>query len=94
MDNESIEAKQEYLSEAILGANYDGEEFLNFLQTKKDGEVTDLNIWSLNELKDIVYEYKQLIDSKNKQRENQISTPLPINNFNDSVSTMYKINKF
>jgi hypothetical protein len=62
--NNEIENKQNYLRNEILESDYDGDDFLNFMQKKKSGDATDLNNWTFPELKNVVTEYKHMLNSK------------------------------
>ena len=56
------ELKQQFLREEILEKNYDPQSFIDFLTLKKGEIAADINNWTLDELKDIVVEYR---NSKN-----------------------------
>ena len=69
---ENQEIKQSYLRKEILEKNYDANLFLEFLITKKGEIASDINNWTLEELKSVVSEFKK--NQKESQKEN-----IPIN---------------
>ena len=69
---ENQEIKQSYLRKEILEKNYDANLFLEFLITKKGEIASDINNWTLEELKSVVSEFKR--NQKESQKEN-----IPIN---------------
>lgn len=58
-----IEVKQNYLREEILEQDYNPDEFLEFLISKKGDSGEDLEQWELNELKEAVKEFKEMQDN-------------------------------
>ena len=60
------EIKQSYLRKEILEKNYDAQSFLDFLITKKGENASDINNWTIEELKQVVVEFK---NSKNNNNE-------------------------
>ena len=62
---ESIEDKQNYLRSEIIDKGFDPDDFFQFLSSLKEGEV-DLQNWYMNELIDIVNQYKINIEKKKK----------------------------
>ncbi len=54
--DESQEIKQSYLRKEILENNYDPNLFLEFLITKKGEIASDINNWTIEELKTVVSE--------------------------------------
>ena len=93
------EKKQSYLREEILEKNYDTQSFLDFLITKKGENASDINNWTIDELKNVVIEFKNL--QKNGQKANTSSNsliedlPPAINQILkiDSISTPFSNNK-
>ena len=82
---ESIEEKQEYLRTNILENGYDAEEFLSYLQDKKGEEGVDLNLWSFQELKNVVEEFTLNHGSVEKQEEiKNLEKPIDNNNINNN----------
>ena len=63
---ESIEDKQNYLRSEIIDKGFDPDDFFQFLSSLKEGEV-DLQNWYMNELIDIVNQYKINIEKKKNQ---------------------------
>jgi hypothetical protein len=76
----NLEEKQIYIKEEILFKGYDTEEFLNGLILKKGEEADNLNLLTLDELKQEFVDYKERaknkmiveIDLKNKSETHQI----------------------
>ena len=63
MDGEdNIEEKQAYLTEEIIGKNYDQQKFVEFCLTKNENG-DDLSIWSMEDLKKLVKEFQDLESS-------------------------------
>ena len=93
------EKKQSYLREEILEKNYDTQSFLDFLITKKGENASDINNWTIDELKNVVIEFKNL--QKNGQKANTSSNsliedlPPAINQILkiDTISTPFSNNK-
>lgn len=52
-DSHEEEEKQQFLREEILDKEYDGEEFLQFLISKKGNDGGDPSKWSISELKQV-----------------------------------------
>ena len=71
---ESQEIKQSYLRKEILENNYDANLFLEFLITKKGEIASDINNWTIEELKTVVTEFKQNQDES--QKENISTNPI------------------
>ena len=65
------EIKQSYLRQEILDNNYDAQSFLDFLITKKGEKASDINNWTIDELKTVVIEFKNA--NNNNQKENTSS---------------------
>jgi len=55
-----IEIKQNYLREEVMELGYNTDDFLKFLILKKGENAADLSIWNLDELVNVVKEYKSL----------------------------------
>jgi len=73
MENEQ-EVKQSYLRQEILEKNYDTQSFLDFLITKKGENASDINNWTIEELKTVVVEFKNSQNSN--QKSNTGTNPL------------------
>jgi len=71
---ENQEIKQSYLRKEILEKNYDANLFLEFLITKKGEIASDINNWTLEELKSVVSEFKK--NQKESQKENIPTNPI------------------
>jgi hypothetical protein len=69
------EIKQSYLRKEILEKNYDTQLFLDFLITKKGDKASDINNWTIEELKTVVSEF-QNSRNNNNQKENTSSNYL------------------
>jgi hypothetical protein len=52
MDSDK-EHKQNFLREEILEKEYDPDDFLAFIVTKKGDDAADLDLWTFQELKDV-----------------------------------------
>ena len=72
---ENQEIKQSYLRKEILEKNYDANLFLEFLITKKGEIASDINNWTIEELKVVVSEFKK--NQKESQKENIPTNPIP-----------------
>ena len=68
MENEQ-EIKQAYLRKEILDQNYDAQSFLDFLITKKGENASDINNWTIEELKTVVVEFKNSQNNNNKKEK-------------------------
>ena len=75
MKNEQ-EIKQSYLRKEILEKNYDTQSFLDFLTTKKGENASDINNWTIEELKTAVVEFKTS-HQKSKSSTNSLIEDLP-----------------
>ena len=71
---ESQEIKQSYLRKEILENNYDANLFLEFLITKKGEIASDINNWTIEELKEVVSEFKKI--QNESQKENTSPNPI------------------
>ena len=72
---ENQEIKQSYLRKEILEKNYDANLFLEFLITKKGENASDINNWTIEELKVVVSEFKK--NQKESQKENIPTNSIP-----------------
>ena len=72
---ENQEIKQSYLRKEILEKNYDANLFLEFLTTKKGEIASDINNWTIEELKVVVSEFKK--NQKESQKENIPTNSIP-----------------
>ena len=68
------EIKQSYLRQEILEKNYDTQSFLDFLITKKGESASDINNWTIEELKTVVVEFQN--SQNNDQKSNTGTNPL------------------
>ena len=68
------EIKQSYLRQEILEKNYDTQSFLDFLITKKGENASDINNWTIEELKTVVVEFQN--SQNNDQKSNTGTNPL------------------
>jgi hypothetical protein len=66
------EDKQNYLRTEILEKDYDTDEFLQFLVSKKGEDAADLDLWTFDELKQAVNEFIRN-HSNNHTNSNQTS---------------------
>ena len=60
---EDIQKKSELINAEITSKNYDKTAFLNFCLSKKENG-DDLNSWSLDELKNLINEFKCSMEKK------------------------------
>ena len=72
---ENQEIKQSYLRKEILEKNYDANLFLEFLITKKGEIASDINNWTIEELKVVVSEFKK--NQKESRKENIPTNSIP-----------------
>ena len=93
---ESQEIKQSYLRKEILEKNYDPNIFLEFLTTKKGEMASDINNWTIEELKIAVSEFVKSQDENQKENipPNIILEDLPpaesqVLNINSIISTPF-----
>ena len=64
-NNETIEAKQLFLTEEIIKKGYDAQEFSLFLTEQRGEEKIDLEFWSMEDLKKTVEKFKDSLLMKN-----------------------------
>ncbi|MCQ2820891.1 MAG: hypothetical protein MJ252_26840 [archaeon] len=74
---DNIEEKQAYLTEEIIGKEYDQNRFVNFCLSKRENG-DDLTIWSMSELKQLVKEFQE-VESGHKHEEANPTTSGAIN---------------
>ena len=86
---ENQELKQSYLRKEILEKNYDANLFLEFLITKKGEIASDINNWTLEELKQVVSEFKQ---NQNESQKENISTNPILEDLPPAENQILKIN--
>ena len=71
-DNDSsIEEKQEFLRESVLDKGLDANSFADYLVSKRGEEGSNLDTWSMNELKLAVKEFIEINESKKKESEKE-----------------------
>ena len=88
--DESQEIKQSYLRKEILENNYDPNLFLEFLITKKGEIASDINNWTIEELKTVVSEF---IKNQNESQKENSSPNIIIEDLPAAESQVLKINK-
>lgn len=73
---DSIESKQNYLRENILARNYDTNQFVQFLQSKRGEGGADIANWTMEDLKKVVQEFIDNINYQNNQvlQQNNLQT--------------------
>ena len=71
MSEETIEAKQLFLTEEIIKKGYDAQEFSVFLTEQKGEEKIDLEYWSMEDLKNAVESFKMSLLKKKNEIEKQ-----------------------
>jgi hypothetical protein len=64
------ELKQNYLRENILEQNYDAEEFLKFIIEIKGEQAGDVDIWTMDELQQVVNNFITNQTNFDENREN------------------------
>jgi hypothetical protein len=75
-DDDSLVLKKELLRTEILDQNYDQNQFIDFCLNKKENG-DDINIWTLDELKEVINEFKSKKNeenSTNSENKNIISS--------------------
>ena len=65
--DKTIEEKQEYLRENVLEKGYEADLFADYLVSKRGEEESNLDTWSMNELKLAVKEFIEINESKKKE---------------------------
>ena len=76
--SETLEEKQQFLSQEIIEQNYDGQEFNEFMCSIRGEESIDLEKWSLEDLQAIVQQFKsqhQQIQAENEAQEENNAQP-------------------
>jgi hypothetical protein len=92
-ENDDFGKKQTLLQEEIIDKNYDKTAFINFCMSKKDNG-DDLNSWTLEELTEVVNEFKKTQNIEENIKINQENDI--INQENDVIKTenVEKVEKF
>ena len=70
-NNSDLEEKQNYLIQEIKDKNYDTEKFSEYIDNLKENG-TDLNNWTLDELKKVVLTFKNKVNSNQLNNEENI----------------------
>ena len=86
---EEQEIKQSYLRKEILEKNYDANSFLEFLITKKGEIASDINNWTIEELKAVVSEFKT---TQNENKKENISPNAILEDLPPADNQILKIN--
>ena len=86
---EEQEIKQTYLRKEILEKNYDANVFLEFLITKKGEIASDINNWTIEELKTVVSEFK---NTQNEVKKENISPNSTLEDLPPADNQILKIN--
>ena len=86
---EEQEIKQSYLRKEILEKNYDANSFLEFLITKKGEIASDINNWTIEELKAVVSEFKT---TQNENKKENISPNTILEDLPPADNQILKIN--
>ena len=86
---EEQEIKQSYLRKEILEKNYDANLFLEFLITKKGEVASDINNWTIEELKTVVSEFK---DTQSEIKKENISPNSILEDLPPADNQILKIN--
>ena len=69
-DNDWTKQKQNYLREEIIAKGYGAPEFVDFLASKKENGA-DIEMWALQELKDMVKAFQDQTDKKDSSTMDQ-----------------------
>jgi len=83
------EIKQSYLRKEILEKNYDTQSFLDFLISKKGEKASDINNWTIEELKTVVVEFK---NTKNDNQKENTSSNYILEDLPPADNEVLKIN--
>ena len=86
---EEQEIKQTYLRKEILEKNYDANLFLEFLITKKGEIASDINNWTIEELKTVVSEFK---NTQNEVKKENVSPNSTLEDLPPADNQILKIN--
>ena len=82
----SQEEKQAFLRENILEKCYDAEKFMEFLQSKKGEQGTDINKWTMEELKKVVNEFQ--VENKLQANEGMNGNDNPVEVNKNNIPTI------
>ena len=82
--SENIEDKQNFLRTEILDQGYDGDQFFEFMTQQKGEDNVNIENWSLGELQDVVYKFKQLMQNENNNNNDNNDNNNNYNNNNDN----------
>jgi len=85
------EIKQSYLRKEILEKNYDTQSFLDFLITKKGDNASDINNWTIEELKSVVVEFKT--NQNNVSQKGNTSSSYLLEDLPPADNDVLKINE-
>lgn len=55
---EDKQAKQQFLAAEVITKGYDPEKFMDYLESKKPGQGTDVDFWTMAELRQLVKEFQ------------------------------------
>lgn len=104
MESNDNELKQDFLRKEIMDQNYDISEFLSFLYNKFGENATDLELYSMNQLSDIVNEFKSHNTPKEGEPEDELERrdssneenypPKDTNQISESKPNQDEINSF
>ena len=89
--SENIEDKQSFLRAEILDQGYDGDQFFEFMTQQKGEDNVNIENWSLAELQDAVYKFKQLMQNDNNNNNNNNNNyDNSDNNYNNDNNNFYQ----
>lgn len=102
MSEQEIEEKQNYLRNEILDKGFNGEDFMNFLISKKGEDGSDINNWTMDELRMVASEFQNQFSSNQpiqqeepyqneNQYENQYSPQPQVEASNDQPISPPKV---
>ena len=91
IEEDELTAKRELLRTEILDKNYDQNQFIDFCLNKKENG-DDINIWTLDELKEVIQEFTSKIKEENSQNT-QTENKTIISSINNNSENQEEIKK-
>ena len=93
MSEEGLESKQQYLRQEIIDEGYDPSDFNTYMCNIRQEENIDLNSWTFEELKQVVYNYKHSQSQKEENEEEKKDNNNNQEEINDQQQENDNINK-
>ncbi len=90
-EEENLEIKKALLRSEIVDKNYDQNQFIEFCLSKKENG-DDINIWTLDELKEVIQEFTSKIKEENSQNT-QTENKTIISSINNNSENQEEIKK-